>query len=223
MKGMMNNIKFDFVFLGQSVLKYQVPLDIFHTINAVYEQNFNHLPPANQQLVGKIKNEHSVYYDGPDNNTMKKHNLLPINVLKWFMSIYEHYLAWNKIKNPNLHLNSIWVNEMREHEYNPVHVHQGMLFTGLSSVMILKLPTDYGVEYSASDKPQNGKLQLLGSASGQFAHIDYEPQLNERDFYVFPYDMRHTVYPFNGENQMRRTLAANCDVEYDPIQNRGVS
>jgi hypothetical protein len=38
---------------------------------------------------------------------------------------------------------------MKAHEYNPVHVHQGNLFTGLSSVMILKLPNTYGVEYSA--------------------------------------------------------------------------
>jgi hypothetical protein len=119
-------------------------------------------------------------------------------------------------------MNSIWINEMKEHEYNPVHVHQGTLFTGLSSVMILKLPESYGVEYSSSENPQNGKLQILGSASGQFANIDYQPETRERDFYIFPYDMRHCVYPFNGQG-LRRTLAANCDVDYDPIQNRGIS
>ena len=48
-----------------------------------------------------------------------------------------------------MHLNSVWVNQMFEHEYNPVHVHQGTLFTGLSSVMILKLPESFGVEYSS--------------------------------------------------------------------------
>ena len=51
-------IKFDFVFLGQSVLKYQVPLDIFTAINQIYEQNYYRLEPANKQLVGKIENEH---------------------------------------------------------------------------------------------------------------------------------------------------------------------
>jgi hypothetical protein len=39
---------------------------------------------------------------------------------------------------------------MKEHEYNPVHVHQGNLYTGLSSVMILKLPESFGVEYSSA-------------------------------------------------------------------------
>jgi hypothetical protein len=43
-------MNFDFVFLGQSVLKYQVPLDIFHSINHIYESNFHNLHPANKQL-----------------------------------------------------------------------------------------------------------------------------------------------------------------------------
>ena len=101
-------------------------------------------------------------------------------------------------------------------------MHQGSLFTGLSSVMILKLPQSFGVEYSAAEAPQNGKLQILGSSTGYFSHVDYQPNIKERDFFVFPYDMRHCVYPFNGPGY-RRTLAANMDVEYDPIKNRGVN
>ena len=216
-----NQNKFNVVFLGQSVLKYQVPLDIYDTINRIYESKYPQLPKANPQLVGKIEKEHSLFFDGPPNNKMNPHNLLPQNVVQWFNQKFCHYLDWNKIREYKTHLNSVWINSMFEHEYNPVHVHQGSLFTGLSSVMILKLPKSYGVEYSASDKPQNGRLQILGSASGQFAHVDYQPEIKERDFYIFPYDMRHTVYPFNGPG-FRRTLAANMDVEYDPIRNRGV-
>ena len=121
----------------------------------------------------------------------------------------------------DLHLNSVWVNEMKEHEYNPVHIHRGSMFTGLSSVMILNLPNTYGVEYSAKDKPQNGALAIMGSSSGQFSKTDYTPALQTGNFFVFPYDMRHCVYPFNSTNETRRTLAANCDVDYNPIENRG--
>jgi hypothetical protein len=87
--------------------------------------------------------------------------------------------------------------------------------------MILNLPKSFGVEYSAADAPQNGKLQILGCSSGQFANVDYQPNVEIGDFYIFPYDVRHTVYPFNGPGT-RRTLAANCDVDYNPIKNRGV-
>ena len=218
----MDTLDFKVVPLGQTVLRYEVPLDVYNIINHVYETNFQKLPPANKQLVGKIEKEHSLFYGGEDTSKMSPHNLLPHNVLQWFQKIFTHYLNWNKIREYKMRLNSVWVNQMFEHEYNPVHVHQGTLFTGLSSVMILKLPESFGVEYSSHDQPQNGKLQILGSASGQFATIDYQPNLNERDFYIFPYDMRHTVYPFNGPG-MRRSLAANMDVDYDPIKNRGRS
>jgi hypothetical protein len=217
------NPKFDFVFLGQSILRYEVPLDIFTTINHIYQDKFNTLNPANKQLVGKIQNEHSLYYGGTDVSKMKNHNRLTQDVLKYFMNMFRHYLNWNKITAQEIRLNSVWVNEMKEHEYNPVHIHRGVLFTGLSSVMILSLPSTYGKEYSNDEVPQNGKLQILGAANGQFAKIDFQPKLKVRDFFIFPYDMRHCVYPFNGTNETRRTLAANCDVLFDPIKNRGVS
>ena len=218
----MNTLNFNYVFLGQSVLKYQVPFDVYQIINRIYETKYLELKSANKQLIGKIEKEHSLFYDGADSEKMVKHNHLPQNISKWFKDMFQHYLEWNKVKQYKMHFNSVWVNQMFEHEYNPVHIHQGSLYTGLSSVMILKLPKSFGVEYSATDMPQNGRLQILGSSSGQFANIDYQPNIKERDFFIFPYDMRHCVYPFNGPG-MRRTLAANMDVEYNPIRNRGVS
>ena len=210
---------FKFVFLGQSILRYRVPLDIFYTINQIYEEKINELYPANKQLVGKIKKEHSLFFDGPPNNKMEPHRQLPDNVMQWFWETFKHYLDWNRIHDFKMHLNSCWINEMKEHEYNPVHVHQGSMFTGLSSVMILKLPKSYGSEYSAHDKPMNGRLQIMGNSTGQFCNTDYSPEVEERDFFVFPYDIRHAVYPFNGPGK-RRTLSFNCDVDYDPIKNR---
>jgi len=217
------NLKFKPIYLGQCIIRYQVPLDIFTSINQIYEQNYNSLAPANNQLVGKIEKEHSLFYHGKDQSKMKNHNFLPKNVTDYFMQVFKHYLTFNNIKDYDTHLNSIWVNEMKQHEYNPAHVHRGMLYTGLSSVMILKLPSTYGKEYSAEHIQQNGRLQILGASNGQFAKIDYQPPMDLRDFYVFPYDMRHCVYPFNGTDETRRTLAANCDVEFDPIKNRGAN
>ena len=213
---------FNFVFLGQSVLRYRVPLDIFYTINQIYEEKINQLYPANKQLIGKIKKEHSLFFDGPPTDKMQPHRQLSDNVMKWFWETFNHYLDWNKIRDYKIHLNSCWVNEMKEHEYNPVHIHQGTLYTGLSSVMILKLPKSYGEEYSAADKPQNGRLQIMGNSSGQFCNTDYSPEVREGDFFVFPYDVRHAVYPFNGPGT-RRTLSFNCDVDYNPVRNRSAT
>ena len=190
-------MKFDFIYLGQTVLKYQVPLEVFVGLNDIYEKRKKELPKANKQLVGKIQDEVSLFYTGPNNEKMHQHNYLPNDILMWFHSVFDHYTNWNKIGPNTKSINSIWVNEMKAHEYNPVHIHQGKLYTGLSSVMVLKLPKDTGVEYSAEDKPMNGRLQIIGAANGQFSKTDYSPNMKIGDFYVFPYDMRHCVYPFN--------------------------
>ena len=86
--------------------------------------------------------------------------------------------------------------------------------------MILKLPKDTGLEYSAEEKPMNGRLQIIGAAAGQFAKTDYSPNMKIGDFYVFPYDMRHCVYPFNRTKEKRRTLVCNVDIDYNPVSSR---
>ena len=216
----MGTLNFNYIFLGQSVLTYEVPFDIFNTLNHIYETKKSMLPKANPQLVGKIQNEHSLFFNGPPNDKMHSHNFLPLDVRRWFHEVMKHYLDWNKIKQYKMHLNSIWVNEMKANEYNPVHIHQGKLYTGLSSVMVLKLPKDTGIEYSAEEKPMNGRLQIIGAANGQFSKTDYSPNMKIGDFYVFPYDMRHCVYPFNSTKETRRTLVCNVDVDYNPVSSR---
>ena len=213
-------MKFEALFLGQSVFKYQVPLEVFVSLNELYETQKKHLPNANKQLAGKIPDEVSLFYDGKDTSKMHRHSFVSEDILKWFYSIFRHYLDWNKINPYEMELNSIWVNEMKAGEYNPVHIHQGTRFTGLSSVMILKLPKDMGPEYARPDQPLNGQLQMLGNIAGQFAKTDYSPQMKIGDFYVFPYDMRHVVYPFTNKKAKRRTLVCNCDVKYNPVTSR---
>ena len=47
-------MNFDFVYLGQTVLKYQVPQEVFNYLQKLYEVQKKQLPKANKQLVGKI-------------------------------------------------------------------------------------------------------------------------------------------------------------------------
>ena len=213
-------MNFDFIFLGQSVLRYKVPLEVFVGLNEIYDTQKKHLPNASKQLAGKIPDEVSLFYAGPNNKKMHTHSYVSEDILKWFYSTFNHYLQWNKIGDFRMDINSIWVNEMKAGDYNPVHIHQGKLFTGLSSVMILKLPNDMGPEIARPDQPMNGQLQILGNASGQFVTSDYSPKMKIGDFYVFPYDVRHVVYPMTNKKAKRSTLVCNVDVEYNPINSR---
>jgi len=213
-------MNFESIFLGQSVLKYQVPLEVFVGLNELYETKKKDLPNANKQLAGKIPDEVSLFYDGKDTSKMHRHSFVSEDVLQWFYSIFDHYLKWNKIQHYKMTINAIWVNEMKAGDYNPMHIHQGTIFTGLSSVMILKLPTDYGPELTHPEQPMNGQLQILGNIAGQFATTDYSPKVKIGDFYIFPYDMRHVVYPFSNKKAKRRTLVCNMDVSYNAVTSR---
>ena len=44
--------------------------------------------------------------------------------------------------------------------------------------MFLKL-CDMGPELSRPDQPMNGRLQIIGNASGQFVKSDYSPRMEE--------------------------------------------
>ena len=93
----MDTSDFKFIWLGQTICKYQVPLDIFNTFNGIYETNFVNLPDAHKQLVGKIGKENSLFYGGVPSKKMHKHNLLPPYILNCFESVFKHYLNFNKI------------------------------------------------------------------------------------------------------------------------------
>ena len=213
-------IKFDFVFLGQCIIRYPVPSFIFTSINTIYEQGIKDKthPLWQDQLIGKISSEYSLFYNGKNEIRHKRHNFLTPAILNWFESCFHHYLQWNHVKKYQMKLNSIWVNEMKIHEYNPIHTHSGDILVGLSSVMFLKIPKDMGSEYTRKDHPTNGQLQLSSNGAGQFAKMDFTPEQVEGTFLVFPYDMRHSVYAMNQSKEVRRTLSCNCDVFYEPVE-----
>ena len=203
--------------LGQAVIKYDTPQHILDEVNKVYdERKIRDLPATNKFLAGKIKDEYTLYHNEM-NDPSKNFNNVSIKSLDWFQDRFQDYLEVVEKKSITIRLSSIWVNEMYANEYNPIHTHSSRFSRiGLSSVMILKLPSDYGKEYSRPDNPLNGQLQFVGNGGGQFAFTDFRPEVKVGDFYVFPYDMRHCVYPFNTTEEHRRTLAANVDVFYSP-------
>jgi len=203
--------------LGQTIMKFDTPQYVLDEVNGIYDyRKENKLPPTNKFLAGKIKNEHTLYHNEL-NDADKNFNFMSTKVLDWFQGRFQDYLKMVEKKPVTIRLSSIWVNEMYANEYNPIHTHSSKFSRiGLSSVMMLKFPSSYGEEYSRQDDPLNGQLQFISSGGGQFAFTDYRPQVKIGDFFIFPYDMRHCVYPFNTTEEHRRTLAANVDVFYTP-------
>ena len=210
--------------LGQYVVKYKTPQALMDEFNKTFDNRKKlQLQSANRMLIGKIKNEFTLY-DSHHDSEHTRCNHLSRESYKWFMDVFKDYLDTFSPYKVGINLSFVWVNEMKSGEYNPVHYHSSKIsIMGLSSVMILKLPKNRGKEYSPGTpgSPRtNGALELIGNNMGQFSKISMVPDLAVGDMYIFPYDLRHTVYPFNSPNEKRRTLAANADTLPIDIQSR---
>jgi hypothetical protein len=187
------------IHLGQKILHFEVPEGLVGEINDVYRDKFSKLESYNSNLAGKIVKEYRV------------DEALPESVKRYFEERFTDYLMEVKVMR-FAHPASAWINEMVEYEYNPFHHHIGKTEIGLTSVLCLKKPNGYGVEIAREDDPANGRLELVGNGGGMFGYNQHKVDLEVGDLYIFPYDMKHGVYPFTGKG-VRRTLSYNCDMK----------
>ena len=188
------------VMLGSMILKFTLPLPLIDEINKAYDKAKN-LQPWNTELAGKIEDEKLVT------------DILSDEVKGLFVGCFQQYLK--SIQKPwwGVSLSTAWINEMKANEYNPFHYHTSKKSDlGLSSVLMLKRPSTYGKEFSNPDDPSNGFLELTGGNQDPLGISNYRVDAQVGDFYVFPYTMLHGVYPFNGTEEVRRTMSYNCDL-----------
>ena len=199
----MPDISMEPLTLGTIICRFTVPQTIIDEINTDYEKTKD-LPAHNANLAGKIADEFKVT------------SILSDNIKSLFTTCFQQYLQ--TIKKPNWHvsLENAWINDMRAGEYNPFHFHTSpMTDLGLSSVLVLKRPETYGKEYSREDTPSNGNLEFNGGQQDPLSISQLRVDAKIGQLYVFPYTLLHGVYPFNGTDEIRRTMSFNCNL-YKP-------
>ena len=199
----MPDISMESFTLGTIVCRFKVPLEVIDEINNDYD-NAKDLPAHNKNLAGKIADEFKVT------------SILSDNTKSLFTTCFQQYLQ--TIKKPFWHvsLENAWINDMRANEYNPFHFHTSpMTDLGLSSVLVLKRPETYGKEYSREDTPSNGNLEFNGGQQDPLSISQLRVDAKVGQLYIFPYTLLHGVYPFNGTDEIRRTMSFNCNL-YKP-------
>ena len=187
--------------LGTVIIKYELPTTLVNDINKSYDDSIKNLPAHNDQLAGKIQEEKLV------------NDIITEEMKGAFLGCFQQYLS--QVKNPRwvCSLDNAWINEMKSGEYNPMHYHTSkQTDLGLSSVLMLKRPSTYGKEASKEKEPSNGYLDILGGDQSPLSISQLRVDAQVGDFYVFPYTMLHGVYPFNGTDEVRRTLSYNCNL-----------
>jgi hypothetical protein len=181
-----------------------MPKKFIDEINNVFDEKEETTVDWTTQLAGKIKKEKLV------------NHLLDDSIKGTFQMCFQEYMKRAGLVLQQTHqpvLDNAWINDMFAGEYNPAHFHSSKnSLVGLSSVLFLKTPDTYGEEIINPKTPSNGHLEFIGGAQHSLSISQFRTSPKVGDFFVFPYTLVHTVYPFSGTDQMRRTLSYNCDI-----------
>ena len=190
------------IHFGQVAFKFEVSQGLVDRINAKCE-TLDDKTNAQDYLVGKIKNEYHFleFIEELDTGLEIK------NSMTYVIENCPHDECY---EIEEININSAWINDQYEHEYQGVHTHSGKEDLGFSSILYLKVP-DFGKEITDTGDALNGKTELIGNCGGIWNCPTYLITPKVGDFYIFPYDMQHVVYPFTGDG-MRRSIVFNFDI-----------
>ena len=104
---------------------------------------------------------------------------------------------------------SSWIVRQFENEYNPVHYHSGHV----SGVGYLKVPKSFGENPQKKNNNHNGKIDLVHGTRQFLSESSFVITPEVGYFYFFPHYMMHTVYPFNGTKEERRSISFNAKID----------
>tara|TARA_B100000900_G_scaffold322873_1_gene282343 strand:- start:49 stop:690 length:642 start_codon:yes stop_codon:yes gene_type:complete len=112
-----------------------------------------------------------------------------------------------------------WIVRQFENEYNPVHLHGGHI----SGAGFLKLPKSFGNFTQKNEKKeklyQGGTLNLVHGQRSFLSESIFTIIPKVGNFYLFPHYLMHTVYPFKGTSEERRSISFNAMVDESLFNN----
>ena len=192
---------------GPSILKVKIPKNILKELNNYVDQVVNDTEKSKklnlgETLVGDVTQEIKL-----EAEIMQKTgwgNFLAQNVSRWIFEEVDQ-----KITKFNI-LNS-WIVRQFQNEYNPTHWHNGHI----SGAGFLKVPTSLGMH---TQKKRNkvyrgGNLQLIHGSRMFTCPSTYNIIPEVGDFYLFPNYLMHTVFPFKGTDEERRSISFNATID----------
>ena len=154
-----------------------------------------------KNLAGHLEKEHRY----PDDVKMKFVEMMAPIFQGYRHSHLEHFGLHRRIEEeghdikdfePQLYLETLWINYMREGEYNPPHIHSGHL----SFVIYLDIP-DMKEELEAhiANSPPPGSIQFMNELTGnehtwKVTQQHLEPV--EGEMVIFPAALNHVVFPY---------------------------
>ena len=193
---------------GPSIVKLKIPDEIVNAMNDY----------TDKIIIDKQKLENLDHGAGLAGNVHQEF-LLDINFMKkidWANFLAKVCSQWIKHHNgrelKDFKIIKSWIVRQFKNEYNPAHHHTGHI----SGVGYLKVPDNLGTTSQKNKNVnQNGKLELIDSSPKLMCRGNYIIKPEVGDFYLFPAYLLHTVYPFSGSDDERRSVSFNAAL--DPL------
>ena len=187
---------------GSIVKKYEIPLEEIKEVNDTFDKERKNLVSDSSRLAGRINTElnASIFIQN-----LKIYNTI-INSMNEFVMASNHF---GLVDRPvmNLHISSIWINDMLEGEYNPPHTHYNP-HSGWSTVLFLKVPEIIN-DAKHIHKFRDGQLCFTWTEGHGSLYIT--PKVG--DFYIFKANHQHSVMPFRTKKKgdVRRSMSFNFE------------
>lgn len=187
---------------GPSIFKTKIPDELINYLNKFIDDTINNADQSKQldvgkDLVGDVKQEFKL-----DKKTVQESGWLKFlgdSVAKWI------YMDTGK-KISEFRLIETWVVRQFENEYNPIHWHSGHI----SGAGFLRLPKSFGKHFQENKNDyRGGNLELIHGNRTFLSQSRFPIKPKVGDFYFFPHYLMHTVYPFKGTDEERRSISFN--------------
>jgi len=192
---------------GRIVKAYDLPREEIDQLNLTYEEEKKKLDTFGHRLAGRLSSELDF------TQTFQKTKIYKsivecmndyINSLAYFRLLKEH--------DYKLEITSCWINDMKEGEYNPPHIHHDG--TGYSTVLFLKIPELIN-DTLHPHKFKDGKLAFSCINGDGCQWIN--PEVGH--FFIFEARQQHQVMPFRPKKkgETRRSLSFNFHI-LNPVE-----
>ena len=192
---------------GPSILKAKIPDELVKKINDYVEEIIKSKEKSAQLnfgegLVGDVTQEFFL-----DSEFVKSSGWLNFlgNCTK------EYVLKSEGRTISKFELLKTWVVRQYQHEFNPTHWHSGHI----SGAGFLKVPSTLGthVQKKPTKDYRGGNLQLIHGSKMFLCHSTLNIIPKVGDFYFFPNYMMHSVFPFKGSDEERRSISFNANID----------
>ena len=194
---------------GPSIAKIKIPEDMVKTLNNYVDKLIIDTKKAKElsagaNLAGDVTQEFKLEKEFSQKSGWL--DLISKGTFQWIqMSCKKNIKEFKMIDS--------WIVRQFQNEYNPVHMHGGHV----SGAGFLKVPKTLG-KYVQEEKHGvkhygGGTLNLIHGSKQFLSNSTFQINPEVGDFYFFPNYMMHTVYPFKGTDEERRSISFNAFID----------